>query len=59
MHGAVVAFVTGVWWLFFAEFVIHFLTDDAKCMGRLTLNQDQAIHIACKVAWFAIWWWLA
>lgn len=55
MHGAIVAFVTGIWWLFIAETVIHFITDDAKCMGRLTLNQDQAIHIGCKVVWFAIW----
>ena len=54
IHGAAVAFITGIWWLFFAEALIHWLTDDAKCRGRLTFNQDQAIHLACKVAWLAI-----
>lgn len=34
-----------------AEFLIHFATDDAKCNGRISFNQDQAIHIGCKVAW--------
>lgn len=56
IHGAVVAFITGIWWLFIAEAVIHWLTDDAKCRGRISFNQDQAIHIVCKLVWFAIWW---
>jgi hypothetical protein len=25
-----------------------------KCEGRFSLNTDQAIHIACKIAWFAL-----
>lgn len=54
IHGAFVAFITGIWWLFFAEALIHWITDDAKCRGKLTLNQDQAIHIVCKLVWFAI-----
>ena len=54
IHGGVVALVTGIWWLFFAEAAIHFITDDAKCRGKIGLNTDQAIHIACKAAWLAI-----
>lgn len=55
IHGAAVALITGIWWLFFAEAVIHWLTDDAKCRGKISFNQDQATHLACKAAWFAIW----
>lgn len=54
IHGGLVALITGIWWLFFAEAAIHWLTDDAKCRGRLTFNQDQAIHLACKLAWWGI-----
>ena len=54
IHGAFVAFITGIWWLFFAEALIHWLTDDAKCRGGLTFNEDQAVHLGCKVAWWLI-----
>lgn len=56
IHGGFVAIITGIWWLAIAEAAVHFVTDDAKCRGWLTLNQDQAIHIACKVVWLAIAW---
>ena len=55
IHGACVALITGIWWLFIAEAAIHWFTDDAKCRGRLTFNQDQAIHLACKAMWLAVW----
>ena len=55
IHGAAVALITGIWWLFFAEAAIHWLTDDAKCRGKLSFNQDQGIHVVCKAVWFAIW----
>lgn len=54
IHGAAVALITGVWWLFLAEVAIHFLTDDAKCTGKMGFNTDQAIHIGCKFAWWGI-----
>jgi hypothetical protein len=54
IHGAAVALVTGIWWLFFAEAIIHFVTDDAKCRGRISFNADQLIHLSCKFAWCAI-----
>ena len=57
IHGAFVAFLTGIWWLFFAEAVIHWFTDDAKCRGKIDFNTDQAIHWACKALWFAIAVW--
>jgi hypothetical protein len=54
IHGAMVALITGIWWLAPAEAAIHWLTDDAKCCGKITFNQDQAIHLICKAAWLAI-----
>jgi Protein of unknown function (DUF3307) len=59
IQGAFVAMLTGVWWLFFLEATIHWFTDDAKCRGRISFNQDQAIHLACKAAWVGIVWCLA
>lgn len=56
IHGGVVWAITDIWWLGVAELVAHALTDDAKCAGRLSFNQDQAIHVACKAAWaLAVW----
>ena len=52
IHGAAVAIITGKPVLGVAEAVVHAITDDLKCRGKLTYNQDQAIHVACK----AIWW---
>lgn len=51
IHGGAVGLLTGIWWLGVAEAVAHWLTDDAKCRGKLSFNQDQAIHIVCKAAW--------
>jgi hypothetical protein len=54
IHAGAVALITGIWWLGLAEFVVHWLTDDAKCRGRLSFNVDQAIHLGCKVGWWVI-----
>jgi hypothetical protein len=54
IHAGLVTLITGYWQIGVAEFFIHAYTDDAKCRGRLTFNQDQAIHIACKFIWFFI-----
>ena len=56
IHGGFVWLITGLWWLGVLEALIHFATDDLKCRGRLSFNQDQGIHIACKVAWALIAW---
>lgn len=54
IHGGFVALITGIWWLGLAEAVIHGLTDDAKCTGKIGYNTDQAIHFGCKALWLAI-----
>lgn len=54
IHGGAVALVTGIWWLGVAEAIVHFWIDDRKCTGKLTFNQDQALHIAFKALWLAI-----
>jgi hypothetical protein len=54
IHAGMVAWLTGLWWLGTAELVIHAAVDYNKSAGRLTFNIDQAIHYACKVAWWAI-----
>lgn len=39
--------------LFFSlcEIMIHFITDYLKCNKKITVIQDQTIHILCKVIW--------
>lgn len=54
IHAGGVALVTGSVWLGLMEFAAHFAIDDAKCKGRLSFNQDQGLHIVCKVLWAAI-----
>lgn len=54
IHGAAVALITGLWWLGVAEAVVHWVTDDAKCRGKISFNVDQAVHIGCKLVWLAI-----
>lgn len=59
IHAGAVALLTGYWWLGAAEFVTHWITDDLKCRGHLTFNQDQAIHTACKAVWVLFVWGLS
>lgn len=54
IHGGMVGIITGSLTLGLAEAVIHAFIDDAKCAKRLTYNQDQACHIACKGLWCAL-----
>lgn len=54
IHGGFVALVTGLWWLGALEAVAHAVIDDAKCSGRISFNQDQALHIACKIVWLIV-----
>lgn len=53
IHGAAVCLVLG-WQLGVAEAVTHFVIDYAKCEGRISYNDDQVVHIACKAAWLAV-----
>lgn len=54
IHGGFVAVITGMIWLGVAEMIAHAATDWMKCEGRISLNIDQFIHIACKVLWVVI-----
>lgn len=54
IHGGMVALVTGVWWLGLAECLVHAIIDHEKCAEGLTFNQDQALHVAFKFAWFLV-----
>lgn len=54
MHGGVVGLLTGIWWLGMLEALAHAAIDDAKCHGRLSFNQDQALHVLCKGVWLLI-----
>lgn len=51
IHAGMVYLLTRNIWLAWAEFVLHFAIDYAKCDGRLTFNMDQALHVVCKIAW--------
>lgn len=54
IHGGAVLLLTGSIWMAIAEAVIHAGTDWLKCEGRISLNTDQAVHIACKFVWAAL-----
>lgn len=54
LHAGAVHLLLDNLWLAAAEFVAHWLIDDAKCINRIRFVTDQALHVACKVAWVAI-----
>jgi hypothetical protein len=53
IHAGAVALITGSFTIGMCEFTVHLVTDWCKCEGKLTFNHDQAIHVACKIAWWA------
>ena len=50
IHAGFVFVATGSVILSLFEFVVHFVTDDLKCQGKLSFDQDQIIHLAAKAA---------
>jgi len=54
IHGYMVFLITTNPYFGCAECIIHWLTDFTKCEGKLTFNQDQFIHLACKLLWFLL-----
>lgn len=54
MHGAGVALVTGSVGLGLAETAAHWLIDFGKCDNLYGIHVDQALHVACKLAWLAV-----
>lgn len=57
IHGGFVGIITGSLWLGLAEFAVHCFIDDAKCMGRISYDTDQVLHVACKALWVGIIIW--
>ncbi|HMF74292.1 MAG TPA: DUF3307 domain-containing protein [Bryobacteraceae bacterium] len=55
IHAGAVMLITGSLWLALTELVIHTATDYAKCDSRITFNQDQAVHVTCKLLWSVLW----
>jgi hypothetical protein len=55
MQGAAVLLVTGSLALAIAETVAHALIDLGKCAGLFGFHADQALHVACKLLWWALW----
>jgi hypothetical protein len=51
IHAGAVLIVTGSWLIASLEFVAHAGIDHVKCAGRLSFNQDQALHVICKGLW--------
>lgn len=51
MHGIAVGLITGSYLFLILETIVHWWTDDQKCKGELTYNEDQIMHIACKAIW--------
>lgn len=54
IHGGMVGAILGRWDLAFAEFVVHWLIDFAKCENWTGIHSDQAMHAACKVLWWVL-----
>jgi hypothetical protein len=59
IHAGAVAFITGSFWIGVGEFIAHCLIDRAKCEGLTTFRTDQALHVACKLAWIGTLLWIA
>ncbi|ESY88338.1 hypothetical protein X739_00530 [Mesorhizobium sp. LNHC220B00] len=55
IHAGAVAVITGSVWMGLAEFVVHAVIDENKTHRRISFATDQALHIACKGAWLAVW----
>jgi hypothetical protein len=51
LHAGAVFLVTSSLTLAMFELIAHWCIDYRKCSGKLTYNQDQALHYGCKVAW--------
>lgn len=54
MHALPVFLITQSFTLTIFEWVAHCIIDYLKCDGRLTFNQDQLLHVACKVLYVVL-----
>jgi hypothetical protein len=51
IHAGIVWLITGSYWLALIELVLHWITDFIRCENWIGYHTDQAIHIACKIAY--------
>jgi Protein of unknown function (DUF3307) len=54
IHAGAVLLATGSTGLAIAEFVVHTVIDYGKCRGWFGFRTDQALHIWCKIVWYAV-----
>lgn len=54
IHAGVVWYLTGNGYCAGAEFLLHTVIDYAKCDGKITFNQDQVLHVLCKIGYAVI-----
>jgi hypothetical protein len=53
-HGGGVYLVSGSLWLGLLEAFLHGLIDYLKCEDVTSMDQDQALHVACKIG-YCLW----
>lgn len=53
-HAAGVYLVTGFFWIAVLEFLSHWVIDWLKCEGKLSLHQDQLVHIGFKLFYIVL-----
>lgn len=58
VHAGAVWVVTGSAAFGFAEFVLHWLIDFAKCEKWTNFHQDQGLHLLSKVLYVALIYWI-
>jgi hypothetical protein len=53
IHAGFVWLITGSSLVAAVEFLLHWAIDTAKCAGKTTFNQDQTLHVVCKLGYVA------
>lgn len=51
IHGGLAGIATGSVVIGVLETVMHFFIDSLKNRGITSIHSDQALHLACKIAW--------
>lgn len=51
IHAGFVWIITGSPLLALVELVLHWTIDVAKCSGKTSFNQDQLMHVLCKLGY--------
>lgn len=54
IHAGFVVLFTMHWSLGIAEFIMHFVIDYLKCIGKFGYNTDQCLHVVCKIVWVLV-----